>query len=96
MARRPTTLGRRMRAAVIASGMEYQEVAAKMHISPSALSHYVSSRKVPGAAALIRFVRATGCDAHWLLMDEPYPHRRDQEGALRVLDTIARKKAKKG
>jgi transcriptional regulator with XRE-family HTH domain len=56
-----------MRAAVKASGLEHQEVAWKMGIDPVSLSRYVNGHREPRAKSLIRFVRATKCDGHWLL-----------------------------
>lgn len=63
-----TGLGRRMRQAIAESGMEHQEVARKMGVSQPGLSRWVNGHQGIRAAHLAKFVRATKCDGHWLLL----------------------------
>ena len=58
-------------------------------------SYYLKGRYVPGGEILARIIRATGCDAHWLMTGEghpfPPPPPPDDAGLVEAADLLVRR-----
>jgi len=79
----PAGFSERLREALSRAGITQQQLAHRMHVSPSAVSKWLSDSREPGLATLASLSQALGVSVDWLVgmksAERPTAHRPSQD-----------------
>ena len=78
-------MGKRIRELLENQGYKQNELAEKIHVTESSLSHYIKGDRVPRSAVLARLAAALGTTSEYLMYGDMIGQEREIEQAKRLI-----------